>query len=351
MGLGALLGYSGRPAGAPGQASGSAGTGQAAPGGGVGAAGEKAPVPPGEGEPSSRGSQPAWEEPASWQDPQGYSHVLVLGLDAGQALTDVVLLVQVGSQEMNVLHIPRDLYVGSGYSTGKINQVYSAGGADALRAIIRRQVGLPVDYVVAVDLETVRDVVDAVGGVPVTLQQQLDYLPGKTLYPGPQLLDGERAEWLLRYRQGYATGDLGRIAAQQQFLGNFFGVVQQLGAGKVLQIALEYYNRIETDAGLAQGLSLLRRASQVPEGGLSFYTLPVTGGHNGSYSVVFTDRERLCQLLGEAFHCQRQPGQLALVQPGLGDGAAGGEDAPSGPAVVQPSLDEGQEGIVIQLEQ
>lgn len=68
-----------------------------------------------------------------------------------------------------------------------------------------------------------RQIVDAVGGVDFNVEERLYYVDPYQdlyidLYPGMQHLDGDKAEQLVRFRDGYVQKDLKRIEVQQQFI-------------------------------------------------------------------------------------------------------------------------------------
>ncbi len=233
--------------------------------------------------------------------------VLFCGVDNTNALADVIIVAKLDltHHSVDLLQIPRDLYVGESYKTGKINEacrpLSHKNPLGRIRAIIEEQLRIPIDGTVAVTLDTVRAVVDAAGGVEIDLPQTIDYLPGKTLYPGKQVLDGEHAEWFLRFRQGYENADLGRLEAQRLFLSAGMKTAKKLGKVQLLALAAKFYDQVSTDIPLGKAYTLLTEAMQVREENITMKTVPVSGAVYGPYSVVVTNRNQLAPIVNELF--------------------------------------------------
>lgn len=233
--------------------------------------------------------------------------VLGCGIDETGMLTDVIILgsFDLETDRISLLQIPRDTYIGDGYVTGKINAVYGHpkgdSGIQELKTLVEKQLQLPIDYTATITLSGLRSMVDAMGGVEVEVPFQMEYLPGMVLEEGKQRLNGEQAEWFIRYRKGYATGDIGRLGAQKEFLHGVLDAVRREGRLKSIQILLDHAGEVKTDLPLGQMASLANRAYQVPDSGVEFYLLPGRGTYHNGYSVYEADREALADLLNEAF--------------------------------------------------
>ena len=92
---------------------------------------------------------------------------------------------------------------------------------------IKEITGMPIHYYCEVNFIGIREIVDILGGVDYDVPMKMDYEdPEQDLYihleKGPQHLDGDKAEQLLRFRKGYANQDLGRINTQQGFIKEMF---------------------------------------------------------------------------------------------------------------------------------
>jgi len=160
-------------------------------------------------------------------------YILVIGSDSRgdsylYGLADVIRLVRVDfvNPKVTVLEIPRDLWVEipdisdnlNGQDHEKLNQAYlygnpgfgysndPAGGPGLLARTLTLNFGTQIDHYAAVNMRTFEKIVNAVGGVDVTLPKTVD---GRTeddqntrlLFPeGTHHLNGEQALTLARIR-------------------------------------------------------------------------------------------------------------------------------------------------------
>ena len=155
------------------------------------------------------------------------------GVHDGAQLTDSIMVVSVDQEsgDTAMVSLPRDLYVGNTCTaTGKVNEVYfcanlygkdEAGGAEALKATMKEIFGIDIQYRVHVDWAALVNIVDALGGITVTLDEDIeDAWTGTFVKAGePVTLNGEKALGLARARHGTEMGDFTRGNSQQKILG------------------------------------------------------------------------------------------------------------------------------------
>jgi LCP family protein required for cell wall assembly len=160
--------------------------------------------------------------------------VLILGSDArpdelkrGEVGRTDTLLLFVGDRALPrvaMLSVPRDLWVPiPGYGQERVNAAYEMGGGQTAKQTVSNLLGQPVDRYLVIGLQGVRDVVDAVGGVDITVPQAIhddayptdDYGYQTVDIPaGRQHMDGDTA---LKYaRTRHQDSDFARTARQQQ---------------------------------------------------------------------------------------------------------------------------------------
>ncbi|EYE88479.1 hypothetical protein Q428_07805 [Fervidicella metallireducens AeB] len=165
-------------------------------------------------------------------------NVLLLGVDAGNyedttgkspKRSDTIMLIRYNpsKEKIYMLSIPRDTRVSILGKMEKINAANLRGGTQLAIETIEKMLGVNIDYYAKIDYAAFRKCIDAVGGVDVTIQRDMNYdardisihfKKGQIVH-----LDGKKAEEYVRWRKnnnggGYAMGDLGRIATQQEFL-------------------------------------------------------------------------------------------------------------------------------------
>ena len=257
---------------------------------------------------SSREEQSLAGEKSADSSPEPESEpfdLLVCGVDNSKRLTDVIIVARVDMQNnrINMLQIPRDTYIGEGYATGKINAVYSADGIDGLRGMIAERFSVEAEHYVTVTLDAFRGIVDDLGGVELDVPQRIVFTKDKIIEKGRQTLDGERAEWFVRYRAGYALADIGRMGAQELFLRALATAASQKSGAELALIAGKRLSEIETDLTLAE---ILRLVSEFSGGGrgtpeLTSHIVPGEGRMVGGYAVYMPYEEQTAELIAEIF--------------------------------------------------
>jgi len=157
----------------------------------------------------------------------GDRRILVMGTDKVAGNTDVMFTVQIKDGKTLLTQVPRDTFVESQqYGVLKANALYNYGGIDAVKQELSNLLHAPVDRYVRIDLQAVKRLGDAIGGVDVDVPKRMVYADNSQglyidLYPGPQRLKGDQLEGFLRFRHD-EMGDLGRMERQKQVLGEVF---------------------------------------------------------------------------------------------------------------------------------
>jgi LCP family protein required for cell wall assembly len=191
----------------------------------------------------------------------GKTHLrlLVVGLDydydardlesSAHSRSDVIMAVNVdlAKRRIDELSIPRDMVATMpDGSVAKINQAQSEGGIGESAAVVSRWLGIPsFDRYVVLRIDTLKNLIDAVGGVTVDVQNAdalrhlgangpLDYDDSwghlhVHLKPGLQHLDGAHAVGYARFRHDWCS-DPCRILRQQQVI---HALAQQVAANKL----------------------------------------------------------------------------------------------------------------------
>ncbi|THA86478.1 LytR family transcriptional regulator [Streptomyces sp. LRa12] len=222
--------------------------------------------------------------PSASPVPTGALNILVLGSDSrtgeqnqelgggdsGGARSDTAMVVHLdaGRTAATVVSIPRDTLVErpscplpSGGTTraasgAMFNTAYELGGPVCAVKTVESLTGVRMDHYVEVDFSGFADLVDALGGVTVTTDVDIDDDKSHLhLDAGTHHLDGTEALGLARTRYGLAGGsDLARIELQHKLVK---ALLEQVSAtdlltdpAKLYQVADALTGSLTTDTGL-----------------------------------------------------------------------------------------------------
>ena len=162
------------------------------------------------------------------QKVEGQFTLLFLGFDVDVTNTDVmwVLEFDIRAGKLNILQIPRDTFMPD-YTTsasGRANSIYMCGREDVNPPIqrvvdaVEQNFGIPIDAYVTTVCTDIVDMVDLIGGIPMHLDEEIVYEGGKVIPAGDIILDGQQAEWFIRFRHDWLEGDIGRVKNQRRFM-------------------------------------------------------------------------------------------------------------------------------------
>jgi LCP family protein required for cell wall assembly len=182
--------------------------------------------------------------------------------------SDTMMICKVNFKDgsIRILSMPRDSKVPINGKLDKLGHAHSYGGMKLLMKTMREVTNLDLDYYVRVDYSSVREIVDAIGGVEIDVpvrMYKVDTTKGKEykidLQPGVQVLDGNGAMSFLRFRS-YKTGDVERTKMQQYFLTELIKqVIQPKNVLKLPKLLDVYSKHIDTNMDpsiIYSGLSL-----------------------------------------------------------------------------------------------
>jgi LCP family protein required for cell wall assembly len=158
----------------------------------------------------------------------------VLGSTPGLSDTTILLHLSADRSRAYGISVPRDLMVsrpsckkndGStipAENPVQWNDAFALGGEACTIAQFEKMTNVRVDHFVVVDFNGFKDMVDALGGVPVCVPQEVNDPIGRIYLPaGSYNVTGNQALNYVRVRHSIGTtdtGDIGRMKRQQAFL-------------------------------------------------------------------------------------------------------------------------------------
>lgn len=249
-------------------------------------------------------SIPASERPPAPAEPS--LTILLAGidseLDTSPGRSDALMLVRLTADRRHayVVSIPRDSWVNiPGHGMDKVNAAYAFGGQTLAVRTVERLTGVRIDHVAVVDMAGFRELTNALGGVTITVPEDVTDPHFVSFPAGTRRLDGAAALAYVRERRGLPRGDLDRVRRQQEFLKAVLEQIGQQDDPRRVAAALNAISgTVSVDSGFGTGeMMRLLLSFRKLQGEITFLTVPVKGtGQVGDASVVFLDER-----LGRAF--------------------------------------------------
>ncbi|MFI7291734.1 LCP family protein [Streptomyces anulatus] len=244
-------------------------------------------------------------------------------------LADVQMLLHISADRSNlsVISMPRDTMLKMPKCTAPDGEVFPAsttdvqtnqslgrGGPGCTVAAWYELTGIRIDHFMMIDFAGVVSMADAIGGVPVCVDANINSRgrdgkgSGLKLEKGTTYVQGEQALQWLRTRYGFEDNtDLGRAKAQHQYMN---AMVRQLRKGtkltdpaKLMNLAEAATEALTVDKGLDTVKKLYDLAEEfkkVPTKRITMSTMPNvygTGTNNGRVYPKAGDAEQLFRMV------------------------------------------------------
>lgn len=230
-------------------------------------------------------------------------------------LTDTIIYVKANLEtgKISYISIPRDTYITNNYAVGhKINSIYRKVNIEPLVAEVQELIDVEIDYYLVVDADIVIDLVDSIGGVEFNVPMRMKYDdPTQDLHidleEGMQVLDGDKAEQLIRFRKGndgsgYREGDIQRTKVQQDFIKAFLNQAAKaeniLKADEIISIAL---NNTDTNITIREALAYITDIPKLDLPNIFSCTAPGTAPYIDGISYFVLNEKETKKIIEENF--------------------------------------------------
>ena len=214
----------------------------------------------------------------------GYRNILILGTDArkgeedGMVRSDAIVVASINedTNEVKLFSVFRDTLLDVGDGTlDKITHAYAYGGAQQSLKAINKNLDLNIDEVVVINWKTVADMIDAVGGIEIDVQESeleelnhfipntaknVDGPSDKVESAGKQTLNGVQAVTYARIRKDAATGDYRRNERMKIVFSETFKAVKHSGPIKMLSVARHAMPEVKTNMSTLSMVGLILKA-------------------------------------------------------------------------------------------
>lgn len=247
----------------------------------------------------------------------------VSGFEKDYKLADTIMVCSYDpkTQKASILSIPRDTYVGKNKAKAsasyKINAVYRNGeNIEGMIKSIEKLIGIEINNYLIVDTDALVELVDAIGGVEfdVPIDMKYDDVTQDLhidLKAGYQKLNGEQAEWLVRFRHNndgstypadYGDNDIGRMRTQREFItATLKQTLKPENIVKITKIAEIAFNNITTNMTFDTIKDYIPYAVNFTTEKLQTGTLPGTPELCNGVWIYTANTKKTAQIVEELF--------------------------------------------------
>ena len=214
--------------------------------------------------------------------------------------TNIAVNIDLHSHNIGVLSIPRDLWVDipkNGY--GKLNEALADGGPERTEATIERNFGAPpFDYYIVLNIDATKQVVDAIGGLDVNVEKDMDYDDSWGhlhihLKKGLHHLNGDQVVGYIRFRHD-EEGDFGRMRRQREVMQLLVKRLRDPSIVAHIPTLIGVFQRnVRTNLSYGQMLTLARGLQDVTPQMVHEGELPSDIGWTDGQSVLFADQSQM----------------------------------------------------------
>lgn len=246
-------------------------------------------------------------------------NALVVGVNDNLSDTMIYVKYNVENGKIAMMSIPRDTYVTNEYCIGhKLNAIYRGKNILPLIEEIQEQIGVKIDYYLVFQADMLIDMVDAIGGVEVTVPFAMKYDdPTQNLHinipKGTQVLDGKNSEGYVRFRHnndmtvGYAMGDLDRTEVQQEFIKKFIStVLDPKNIGKVPDLINIANENTQTNVTVREALKYVTDVSKIDTSNIYSITAPGEAKMIEGLSYFLLDKEEAREIIADKFNLVKE---------------------------------------------
>ena len=240
------------------------------------------------------------------------TNILLIGMenqDGGSPRSDSIMLLSIDRihMKMKMTSFLRDTYVQiPGHGKQKLNAAFAYGGPALTMQTLENNYRIKIDKYLAVGFDSFEAIVDAVGGIDVTLDQALcnEFAKGIGQYmqPGKHTLTGVVALYYTRIRN--VGNDYGRTERQREVMGQLIKKLAGLGPFKLNKVLSEIMPKLWTNIPAIEMTGIALTGFPVALAGQKTQQIPANNTFqsktiSGVGATLVPDLETNCKLLRE----------------------------------------------------
>lgn len=197
-----------------------------------------------------------------------YRNIVLLGKDSydtnyENGRSDCIIIVSINEEtkEVNLVSVYRDTYLQiPGRSLDKVNHAYAYGGPALTMSTLNTNLDLDITEFVAINFEATKDIVNAVGGVNISVTDaEATKIPGIS-GAGTYLLDGEKALAYARIRK--IDSDYKRTERMRTVLEAVFEKAKKMNPNELIKLMNIILPEISTNISQSEIVSLVPQITQ-----------------------------------------------------------------------------------------
>ncbi|HLS54249.1 MAG TPA: LCP family protein [Tissierellaceae bacterium] len=237
--------------------------------------------------------------------------------------TNVVASINLEKKTVDLLSVPRDSYVPIANMGGKKDKfnssfvygyIYGNGpdrdenGYKYLLETTRELLGgAPLHYYVAVDMDVVVEIVEAIGGVELDIPEDVVRGNKVRIKKGYQKLDGRSLLFYARNRN-LPGGDIDRVKNQQRILMAIFDTLKKSNKFTALpKIYRSMMDKIDTNLNFNQLTALALFGMELDKDNINMHMLKGNYGHFNGISYWIVDQEARVELIEKLYGLRIEP--------------------------------------------
>lgn len=252
-------------------------------------------------------------------------HIMLIGVDrrddSWEGNSDTMMLVSINDEkeQISMISMMRDMGVEiPGLGLQKMNASNANGGPELVLETVQQNFDVDVERYVSVDFEALIEIVDAVGGVELTISdEEAEQVNGGVYYlctlqgvdpepyylpcGGTYLCNGMQAVNYARIRF-VGNADYERTERQRTVMTEIFKKVKDLGALDLLDLAGELIPLVDHNVPMDEMFGLFLRVSELAEYELVTDRIPYDGLFTSQNELLIPDWPATLEKLNETLY-------------------------------------------------
>lgn len=192
----------------------------------------------------------------------------VIGWSAAPDLADAIMVVDYRPEigVVNLISLPRDLWVTFGNESFKANEVLRRKKLNEFAPKVYEMTGIDTNNYIVVNIDILKKIVDDLGGIDVDLKSPaVDWVSGYKIDKGNRHLNGEQVVWLARNRFN-PEGDFFREKNQHDIIKAVIKRFKALGPFDKLKFTfgvMPEIGKLETNINIQDFLPIIENFSGI----------------------------------------------------------------------------------------